>query len=207
MGLDKKHWVEFKAPQGKKGAKGDTGKEGAKGDTGKEGAKGDVGANGAKGDVGAKGAKGDVGAKGAKGDVGAKGNTGNAGTGLTLKQFVLHRTYKHGDYVFSRSKSDQNHDSMWIAETEFSADKFPYLDNNNKHWVEFKAPQGKEGAKGDTGKEGAKGDTGKEGAKGDVGAKGAKGDVGAKGNTGNAGTGLTLKQFVLHRTYKHGDYV
>merc|ERR1712072_1274176 len=152
---DETHWVEFKAPQG---AKGDTG-IGQKGDTG---------------------AKGDTGTKGDKGD---KGNTGNAGTGFTMKSFVLKDIYNHGDYVFSRSKLDKDHDSMWIAESKFSALKEPWEDNNKNHWVEFKAPQG---------------------AKGNTGTKGDKGD---KGNTGNAGTGLTLKSFVLKDTYSHGDYV
>merc|ERR1712072_945896 len=119
------------------------------------------------------------------------------GTGLTLKSFVLKDTYNHGDYVFSRSKSDKDHDSMWIAESKFSALKEPWEDDNKNHWVEFKAPQGAKGAKGDTGI-GQKGDTG------DTGDTGTKGD---KGDKGNAGTGLTLKSFVLKDTYNHGDYV
>ena len=71
---------------------------------------------------------------------------------------------------------------MWIAETEFSADKFPYLDNNNNHWVEFKAPQGKQGI---PGKDGTNGHNGEDGHNGKDGKDGRDGRDGRDGHGRN----------------------
>ena len=48
------------------------------------------------------------------------------------------------------------------------------------HWVEFKAPEGKQGI---------------------------PGKDGTNGRDGNDGTGLILKTFIKDQTYHHGDYV
>merc|ERR1712225_68828 len=98
-----------------------------------------------------------------------------------------------GDYVFAPSSKNHNHSSMYIAQKTFTAEKLPYAELDKDHWVEFKAPQGEKGAKGDigpkgdTGASGADGKTGASGADGKTGAKGADGKTGAKGDTGNTG--------------------
>merc|ERR1712134_36554 len=120
---------------------------------------------------------GDQGAKGEKGEKGEKGDRGNDGTGLKLKDFVLGQIYNHGDYVFSKSSKD-NHDSMYIAERTFNATKEPRFDMDSGNWVEFHAPRGVDGMKGEKGE---KGNDSKKGDRGITGAQGEKGTTGAQG--------------------------
>merc|ERR1711988_1386837 len=100
-----------------------------------------------------------------------------------------HQTYNKGDYVFAASSKDPNHDSMYIAAKEFTATKVPSLELDQNHWVEFKAPEGKQGIPGNNGVDGKDGINGKD------------------GRNGHDGTGLTLKTFVKDQTYNKGDYV
>ena len=88
---------------------------------------------------------------GIQGPSGSHGRDGHDGTGLTLKTFVKGKTYHHGDYVFAPSSKDPNHDSMYIAEATFTALEVPSKELDRKHWVEFEAPQGEAGEKGDKG--------------------------------------------------------
>jgi hypothetical protein len=130
-----------------------------------QGVKGATGSNGPKGDQGVAGPKGNQGVAGPKGDqgvAGPKGKRGNDGTGLTLKTFAIGQTYHHGDYVFSRSSKDMNHDSMYVVEKKsFVATKEPHLELNSGNWVEFHAPRGVDGEKGDRGLTGIAGKDGK----------------------------------------------
>ena len=64
---------------------------------------------------------------------------------------MLKETYNHGDYVFAPSSKDPTHDSMYIAEGTFTALKAPSKELDEKHWVEFKAPQGEKGQPGTPG--------------------------------------------------------
>merc|ERR1711916_73157 len=139
------HWVEFTAPQGDQGEKGDKGNEGQKGEKGDQGQKGEKGAEGQKG------VKGD---QGQKGDQGERGKKGNDGMGLKEKMFKLKQTYNKGDYVFSRSSSNSKKHTMYTAQSTFTAEEEPYKDTNTSHWVEFTAPQGERGEKGDQGEKG-----------------------------------------------------
>ena len=129
--------------------------KGDKGDKGPNGDKGDIGLQGPAGPQGIKGDTGEQGLKGEKGDQGPKGNPGNDGTGLTLRDFAIGQTYKRGDYVFSRSSKDK-HDSMFIAKRTFTATKEPRFDTDSGNWVEFHAPRGADGMKGDKEKTGTK---------------------------------------------------
>ena len=58
------------------------------------------------------------------GDKGEKGDKGDAGTGLTLRKFKLGQSYKKGDYVFAKAKRGHHHNSMFIAENDFTAEKY-----------------------------------------------------------------------------------
>merc|ERR1712078_723991 len=118
---------------------------------------------------------------------GERGKKGNDGMGLNEKMFKLKQTYNKGDYVFSRSSSNSNKHTMYTAQSTFTAEKEPYNDTNTSHWVEFTAPQGERGEKGDKGDEGKKGDKGDEGKKGDKGDHGQKGDKGDQGQKGDKG--------------------
>merc|ERR1711968_338543 len=178
--------------KGNEGKKGDKGDQGQKGGQGQKGEKGNQGQKGEKGDQGQKGEKG---AEGQKGDKGERGKKGNDGMGLNEKSFKLKQTYNKGDYVFSRSSSDSKKHTMYTAQSTFTAEKEPYKDTNTSHWVEFTAPQGERGEKGD------------QGEKGDKGNEGQKGDQGERGKKGNDGMGLKEKMFKLKQTYNKGDYV
>merc|ERR1712199_20861 len=166
--------------------------------------------------------------KGQKGDKGERGKKGNDGMGLKEKSFKLKQTYNKGDYVFSRSSSNSKKHTMYTAQSTFTAEEEPYKDTNTSHWVEFTAPQGERGEKGDQGEKGDKGAEGKKGEKGAEGQKGDKGDQGQKGDKGNQGQkgdkgqkgdqgergkkgndgmGLNEKMFKLKQTYNKGDYV
>merc|ERR1711916_385117 len=101
--------------------------------------------------------------------------------------FKLKQTYNKGDYVFSRSSSNSKKHTMYTAQSTFTAEEEPYKDTNTSHWVEFTAPQGERGEKGDQGQKGEKGDQGQKGEKGAEGQKGDKGDQGQKGDKGNKG--------------------
>merc|ERR1711916_120481 len=103
------------------------------------------------------------------------------------KSFKLKQTYNKGDYVFSRSSSDSKKHTMYTAQSTFTAEKEPYKDTNTSHWVEFTAPQGDQGEKGDKGNEGQKGEKGDQGQKGEKGAEGQKGDKGDQGQKGDKG--------------------
>ena len=167
---------------GKDGEKGDTGKQGLNGEKGEKGDRGLRGVDGKQGEQGLKGDKGERGIAGEKGATGKQGERGNDGTGLRLKTFKIGQKYRHGDYVFAKSSKD-HHDSMYIAEKEtFVATKAPSADAAN--WVEFHAPRGVSGEKGDKGE---KGDTGERGLKGDKGLKGQQGEQGLKGEDGKQG--------------------
>merc|ERR1712178_678879 len=93
---------------------------------------------------------------------------------------------------------DPNHDSMYIAAKEFTATKVPSLELDQNHWVEFKAPEGKQGIPGNNGVDGKDGNNGHDGK---------DGVNGKDGRNGHDGTGLTLKTFVKDQTYNKGDYV
>merc|ERR1712178_101500 len=140
--LDKNHWVEFKAPEGKQGKQGMPGANGHHGKNGRDGVNG------------------------------IDGRDGHDGTGLTLKPFVNHQTYNKGDYVFAASSKDPNHDSMYIAAKEFTATKVPSLELDQNHWVEFKAPEGKQGIPGNNGHDGVDGKDGNNGHDGKDGVNG-----------------------------------
>merc|ERR1711861_95456 len=103
------------------------------------------------------------------------------GMGLNEKMFKLKETYNKGDYVFSRSSSDSKKHTMYTAQSTFTAEEEPYKDTNTSHWVEFTAPQGERGEKGDQGKKGDKGDQGRKGGKGDQGLIGPRGIQGVAG--------------------------
>merc|ERR1712178_8049 len=190
--LDQNHWVEFKAPEGKQGIPGNNGVDGKDGNNGHDGS---------------------------NGKDGKDGRDGRDGTGLTLKTFVKDQTYNKGDYVFAPSSKDPKHDSMYIAEKAFTALKSPSEELDKNHWVEFKAPEGKQGKQGIPGKDGtdgAAGSNGKDGANGKDGTNGkdgingkdgTNGVNGKDGRDGHDGTGLTLKTFTLQGTYNKGDYV
>merc|ERR1712072_1327007 len=138
--LDKHHWIEFKAPEGKDGKQGTpgtngkdgtnghdgkAGKDGNNGHDGKNGADGKGGKDGVNGINGAPGIPGANGKDGANGANGKDGRNGHDGTGLTLKTFVKDQTYNKGDYVFAPSSKDPKHDSMYIATKAFTALKSP----------------------------------------------------------------------------------
>merc|ERR1712167_365594 len=136
-----------KGERGMKGDQGIQGIQGPQGPKGNDGQKGDHGVQGPKGDHGLKGERG---IEGPKGDHGLKGEPGNDGMGLKLKSFAIGQTYHIGEYVFSKSSKD-NHDSMYIAEKAFVANKKPHLDLDSGNWVEFHAPRGVKGENGDRG--------------------------------------------------------
>lgn len=82
---------------------------------------------------------------------GEKGDKGDAGTGLNNKgNWVTGMTYNPGDYVFATNTS-QTGNSMWIvqADVAFISNNEPRLDPTN--WVEFQAPKGDTGDKGENG--------------------------------------------------------
>jgi hypothetical protein len=150
-------------PPGPHGLKGDRGPKGLQGERGFNGLKGERGLNGLKG---ARGPRGLQGAQGPQGKAGEKGERGNDGTGLTLKQFMMNKTYHRGDYVFAKS-SKNNYDSMYIAERkEFVARYLPHLDIASGNWVEFHAPHGIDGKTGQAGQPGLKGEKGEQGEPG-----------------------------------------
>merc|ERR1711981_873942 len=113
-----------------------------------------------------KGNDGQKGERGERGATGIAGRDGHDGTGLTLKTFAIGQTYHKGNYVFASSSKDPTHDSMYIAEGSFLANKLPSQQLDNNHWVEFKAPEGKQGSMGITGNQGVKGLKGSEGKQG-----------------------------------------
>merc|ERR1712100_69911 len=135
-----------------------------------------MGANGKDGVNGKAGRDGHDGKDGAKGK---DGRDGHDGTGLTLKTFVKDHTYHHGDYVFAPSSKDPNHDSMYIAAKTFTALQSPSKELDKNHWVEFKAPEGKQGQPGKDGKDGS---NGHDGTNGKAGLNGTNGLRGVKGN-------------------------
>jgi len=178
--------VEFKAPEGKQGIPGNNGVDGKDGNNGHDGK---------------------------DGVNGKDGRNGHDGTGLTLKTFVKDQTYNKGDYVFAPSSKDPKHDSMYIAAKAFTALKSPSEELDKNHWVEFKAPEGKQGVagkdgvNGHDGRDGANGANGRDGVNGHVGPKGDPGVQGEKGEKGNDGVGLKFVTFKLHDTYVRGNYV
>eukprot|EP00942_MAST-04A_sp_MAST-4A-sp1_P015099 g15099.t1 len=164
-----------------------------KGHKGDRGSKGDVGKQGERGMKGDKGKPGIVGERGARGATGKSGERGDDGIGLRLKVFNLGQTYHHGDYVFAKSSKGQ-YDSMYIAEKEtFVATKSPYLDLNSGNWVEFHAPRGIAGDKGERGLKGEKGERGLKGEKGTNGKQGPQGERGLNGTTGLDGESKAAK--------------
>jgi len=82
---------------------------------------------------------------------GDKGEKGDAGTGLNNRgNWLTGTTYNPGDYVFA-TNTGQTGNSMWIvqAAAAFTSNIEPRLDPTN--WVEFQAPKGDTGDKGENG--------------------------------------------------------
>merc|ERR1711998_682688 len=180
----------IQGPQGPKGNDGQKGDQGPQGPKGNDGQKGDHGVQGPKGNDGQKGERG---IQGPKGDHGLKGEHGNDGMGLKLKSFAIGQTYHIGEYVFSKSSKD-NHDSMYIAEKAFVANKKPHLDLDSGNWVEFHAPRGVKGENGDRGLPGIAGEKGQKGEQGIAGPKGDKGNTGPRGADGKDADATLLKE-------------
>ncbi|MBP7496721.1 MAG: collagen-like protein [Bacteroidales bacterium] len=138
---------------------------------------------------GTPGPTGPAGVSGAKGDKGDKGETGAqgpAGTGLTNKgNWATGTAYTYGDYVFDRSSVNASVASMWICKLSLTSSIHPHLDTD--HWVEFQAPQGPTGPKGEQGIQGPKGDKGEIGIQGPKGDQGIQGIQGLKGDKGEQG--------------------
>jgi hypothetical protein len=126
LDLNSGNWVEFNAPRGVAGVTGASGPKGYKGDRGET-------------------------IVGPKGERGERGERGNDGSGLHYKDFKIGTTYTRGDYVFSKSsKEGSSHDSMYIVEkASVVANKLPSKDLDSGNWVEFKAPQGEKGNRGE----------------------------------------------------------
>ena len=196
----------IKGDRGPKGEDGRDGRDGQRGPTGNQGIHGIMGLRGEKGlpgKAGPEGSDGPAGPRGVQGRQGLRGATGlqgprgiqgekgTDGLGLTLKAFHIGSTYVTGDYVFAKSSSHV-HDSIYIAETAFTATKEP--EDDSIHWVEFQAPKGDPGEKGSTGnagrdgKDGKDGTDGQRGQHGEPGATGLQGPRGFTGSTGSAGT-------------------
>ena len=170
------------------GPAGATGPRGLRGFTGATGTKGD---RGVAGERGIRGREGKVGPRGDKGTSvqGPRGEQGPPGLGLQFTTFEFNKRFSKGEYVFSRSRKDPTHDSMYIAEKHFNShQKFPFQDLDSGHWIEFAAPRGKDGKdgvsiRGERGEKGEKGDQGDRGEKGDQGDRGEKGDQGGEGRS------------------------
>jgi hypothetical protein len=199
----------------REGKPGRDGRDGQQGPPGKDGRPGIKGESGRDGRDGATGPRGEPGA-GIKGD---KGDKGDDGLGLTLQPFQIGKTYKEGDYVFHTGRTGG--DAMFIAQRSFKAASVPSKDHTN--WLQFQAPRGRPGEKGEPGKAGANGEkgepgkagaerTGEPGRDGKDGATGPRGEPGTgikgdKGDKGNDGLGLHLKVFEIGKSYTPGDYV
>ena len=112
------------------GPAGATGPRGLRGFTGATGTKGD---RGVAGERGIRGREGKVGPRGDKGTSvqGPRGEQGPPGLGLQFTTFEFNKRFSKGEYVFSRSRKDPTHDSMYIAEKHFNShQKFPF-----KTWI------------------------------------------------------------------------
>ena len=191
------------------------------GPPGKDGTNGHNGYNGKQGNPGRDGRDGATGPRGEPGTgiKGDKGDKGDDGLGLTLQPFQIGKTYKEGDYVFHTGRTGG--DAMFIAQRSFKAASVPSKDHTN--WLQFQAPRGRPGEKGEPGKAGANGEkgepgkagaerTGEPGRDGKDGATGPRGEPGTgikgdKGDKGNDGLGLHLKVFEIGKSYTPGDYV
>ncbi|MCK4631003.1 MAG: collagen-like protein, partial [Bacteroidales bacterium] len=115
-------------------------------ETGNDGPQGIQGIQGTAGLQGVQGETGPQGTQGIQGPTGPTGPEGPAGTGLNNQgSWSADSTYYEGDYVFARSTSDPEINSMWIFQgtPPFTSSTEPYLDTDN--WVEFEAPQGPPG--------------------------------------------------------------
>jgi Chaperone of endosialidase/Collagen triple helix repeat (20 copies) len=135
-----------------------------------------------------KGDKGDMGPQGPTGPTGPAGPMagpqGQSGTGLTNRgAWVTGTTYNPDDYVFSKSKSVDSINSMWILQgsVAYLSTSLPKTDLT--HWVEFQAPKGDQGAQGPQGPMGPQGPQGPQGQQGSTGLQGPQGNPGTSGTS------------------------
>ena len=129
---------------------------------------------------GAPGPSGHNGRDGRDGAQGVKGDKGDDGLGLTLQPFQIGKKYQEGDYVFHQGR--KGGDAMFIAQGSFKALSVPSKDPTN--WLQFQAPRGRPGEKGESGAPGVDGKDGRPGVDGKQGRIGKDGKPGEDGRPG-----------------------